>query len=273
MDFKRTKWILIAVFLALNIYLVFTYIDRRGVVTTKNQQEINIQQELINKNITYSSLSTRQRSLPLIKSQPAQTLIQNPEGQNGTLSVTSEPSKVFTLDRPIVIDFSENEETRYDPLKDYVNSGAIINGESYDFIAYYPTRREIVFTQFVNTVPVIDESTTLTFYLNGEGEVISYTQKYAPDLVPQGVNRMVISEKDAIEYLYLNDYLPDESQIVTSKLAYYRILSLNNLSVYTPVWYFDILSDDTVTTQRVDALNQTIIIPESKSNEALEMEQ
>ncbi|WP_025729731.1 two-component system regulatory protein YycI [Atopobacter phocae] len=269
MDFKQSKLILMMAFLALNIFLGYFYIERRNLNQTSIADRINVQQEMRNDNITFDSLDDIKQSLPLVKTSNSE--VGQLEANEITFSplTNSNSAKPISLVSPLDIRKSKNEldfSVIDKFLKEEVNEGT-----TYQFVSYYPIKREVVYAQQVNQVPIMDGTGQITFYLNSQNEVASYTQTVIKQFKSVEEKRVLISEKKATEILYLNNLLPRNSEIVSSTLAYYRILKLENMSVYSPIWYFDIKSDDIITSHRINAINGNIITPEvRKINEEME---
>ena len=82
----------------------------------------------------------------------------------------------------------------------------------------------------------------------------------------QGSSRTVISQKRAVEALYLNNQIPANSTVRTVQLTYYRTLSLSDMDIYSPMWYIEIeIENAPVEIRRVDALTGSIITTSSVS--------
>lgn len=149
------------------------------------------------------------------------------------------------------------------PLENFMKS-SFLKGDDYEFVAYYKAKREIVYAQKINGVPILDGTGQVTFYLNNDYRVVSYLATHVDHLQRQDTKKQTITQKKAVEILYVNNLLPSNSRIETATLAYHQILKLKDMTVYSPVWYFDILNDGALTTQRVDATSGKIITSEMR---------
>ena len=117
-----------------------------------------------------------------------------------------------------------------------------------------------MYAQVANNIPIGDSTGSITFNLDPDYEVISYEQTFAGAAEVQGNSRAVISQKRAVEALYLNNQIPANSTVRTVQLTYYRTLSLSDMDIYSPMWYIEIeIENAPVEIRRVDALTGSII--------------
>lgn len=117
-----------------------------------------------------------------------------------------------------------------------------------------------MYAQVANSIPIGDSTGSITFNLNPDYEVISYEQTFAGAAEVQGNSRSVISQKRAVEALYLNNQIPANSTVRKVQLTYFRTLSLSDMDIYSPMWYIEIeIANSLVEIRRVDALTGSII--------------
>ena len=117
-----------------------------------------------------------------------------------------------------------------------------------------------MYAQVANNIPIGDSTGSIIFNLDPDYEVISYEQTFAGTAEVQGNSRTVISQKRAVEGLYLNSQIPANATVRTVQLAYYRTLSLSDMDIYSPMWYIELeIKNAPVEIRRVDALTGSII--------------
>lgn len=263
MDFKRIQIILIVTFSVLNLYLLSVLLDKNESLNFGNPSSaVNLQEGLRSDNIKAPDLSTENTEIPFIKTDkdtylgdhfkdlPNQTTRME---NNKLISMLTEPIKLYL-----------NEETNLSvqiaPLREFIDSGNVLKGEEYTFLSYQVINRQIIFMQAVNGVPIADSTGSLIFNLNEDKEVISYEQTHTGPAEVQGRDRTVISEQNAIESLYLSNQIPNKATIKNLTLSYFQTLSLEDMNIYSPMWYVEIVRENVpVQVKRVDALTGNII--------------
>lgn len=261
MDFSQTKRIFIAVFLCLNFFLLFLILERRDILTPVSQNTINVAQELSEENIKGPALQEKSLDVPYLVTAPGTVAVEK-EGEATFVNAKEEQtSKPIPLERPIET-LNKAGKRDLSDLENFMQSSGFVNGGDYSFVAYYKSKREIVYAQKVGNVPVLDGSGQVTFYLDNNYRVVSYLATHIDHIEQQATKKRTITQKKAVEILYVNNLLPSNSRIETATLAYHQILKLKDMTVYSPVWYFDIVNDGALTTQRVDASSGKIVTPE-----------
>ena len=126
------------------------------------------------------------------------------------------------------------------PIADFILQGNVLYGAEYTFLTYLPLKRQLVYAQVANGIPIGDNTGSITFNLDPDYEVISYEQTFAGVAEVQGSSRTVISQKRAVEALYLNNQISSNSTVRMVQLTYYRTLSLSDMDIYSPMWYIEI---------------------------------
>jgi regulatory protein YycI of two-component signal transduction system YycFG len=167
-----------------------------------------------------------------------------------------------TLSETIPLEVDDQNLTIVDrtPITDFILQGNVLHGSEYSFLTYLPLRRQLVYAQVANNIPIGDSTGSIIFNLDPDYEVISYEQTFAGTAEVQGNSRTVISQKRAVEALYLNNQIPANATVRTVELTYYRTLSLSDMDIYSPMWYIELeIKNAPVEIRRVDALTGSII--------------
>ena len=265
MDYKRVQIILIITFSILNIYLLTVFLEKEDELNFGNPSTtVNLEEGLRNDNIQSPELSRENEEIAVIKTDKNTFLREkSPTLKNQTARM--ENNLLFSvLSEPIKLDFETADITltnRLKPLQTFKDSGNVLDGPRYEFLSYQAINQRIVYVQYTDDgFPIADGTASLVFHLNSEDEVISYEQTYAGVPKSQGRLRNVISQQAAIESLYLNNQIPDDSTIKLLTLSYYQTLSLTDMNIYSPMWYVEISRENVaVQIKRVDALTGSII--------------
>ena len=270
MDFRRIKIIFIITFAALNIYLLSVLLEKNATTLSFGSESttLNIEEAMKADDIEFPTLSTDQEKIPLLKTDKGVTLETDQSKLVNQTTVFEDGVLFSTLSEPIPLEIDAEELAIVDrtPITDFTLQGNVLNGAEYSFLTYLPLRRQLVYAQVANNIPIGDSTGSITFNLDPDYEVISYEQTFAGEAEVQGNSRTVISQKRAVEALYLNNQIPANSTVRAVQLTYYRTLSLSDMDIYSPMWYIEIeIENAPVEIRRVDALTGSIITTSSVS--------
>ena len=270
MDFRRIKIIFIITFAALNIYLLSVLLEKNATTLSFGSESttLNIEEAMKADVIEFPTLSTDQEKIPLRKTDKGVTLETDQSKLVNQTTVFEDGVLFSTLSEPIPLEIDAEELAIVDrtPITDFILQGNVLNGAEYSFLTYLPLRRQLVYAQVANNIPIGDSTGSITFNLDPDYEVISYEQTFAGEAEVQGNSRTVISQKRAVEALYLNNQIPANSTVRAVQLTYYRTLSLSDMDIYSPMWYIEIeIENAPVEIRRVDALTGSIITTSSVS--------
>lgn len=270
MDFRRIKIIFIITFATLNIYLLSVLLEKNATTLSFGSESttLNIEEAMKADDIEFPTLSTDQEKIPLLKTDKGVTLETDQSKLVNQTTVFEDGVLFSTLSEPIPLEIDAEELAIVDrtPITDFILQGNVLNGAEYSFLTYLPLRRQLVYAQVANNIPIGDSTGSITFNLDPDYEVISYEQTFAGEAEVQGNSRTVISQKRAVEALYLNNQIPANSTVRAVQLTYYRTLSLSDMDIYSPMWYIEIeIENAPVEIRRVDALTGSIITTSSVS--------
>ena len=264
MDFRRIKIIFILTFAALNIYLLSVLLEKNATTLSFGSESstLNIEEAMKADDISFPTLSTDQEKIPLLKTDKGLTLESDQSKLVSQTTVFEDGVLFSTLSEPIPLEVDAENLVVVDrtPITDFILQGNVLYGDEYTFLTYLPIRRQLVYAQVANNIPIGDSTGSITFNLNPDYEVISYEQTFAGAAEVQGNSRTVISQKRAVEALYLNNQIPANATVRTVQLTYYRTLSLSDMDIYSPMWYIELeIKNAPVEIRRVDALTGSII--------------
>lgn len=273
MDFRRIEYILIVAFFWLNLFLGYVFISNNAMLfaSPDGQTAINIAREMQADDINYEKPSSENQQLPLVRTRRHTLLDDHMAELDAGFQVVSMGNTQRLLSRfvePVALPKLTAEVEPEDvsaemlaPIQKLLNDGTILEGAAYQYYMYYPQQQSIRYVQTTAAgLPIVDDSSEIIFFLDAEYDIISYEQTFAGAAEAQGEQRTLISEKQAMENLYLNNQLPNGSSIIKSELAYYTILPLTDMTMYSPVWTFGIKTEEgNVLTLNVDAINGSMI--------------
>ena len=278
MDFKKIARIFILTFGLLNIYLIVSIFGRQDIQYTSSEpttnDNITNMEELDIELPDLEGLEIQEEEIFPLQIN-ANHLLADEYNKNdkltGSLSedktvyYESFPSNPIKLEGNPIEGFTDED---YDLLKEFVLSDRVMFGSEYHFVGYDKEGKRFVFNQLVDNIPIADGTSEISLYINETGEIYSYEQTYAGPATRQGNALELIEAMRAIEILFLNNEIRQESIVHKPILSYRRALHLEDLSMYSPVWIVDVDRASERNTFRVDAVNGTIIKQPSASSDS-----
>lgn len=268
MDFKRIARIFILAFGFLNIYLFIGVVERQDTQNISSQPTSDILANIGDSNIELpGNLSSTDAdnlevySLQVNENTFLRDALRASETPVGTVSQSGSYYRSFPSN-PIVLEGNIEDgftETDINQLNDIMQTDFVMFGEEYVFYDFEEDSNRFVFYQEVDGIPIVDGSSEIYFFINDQGNVISYEQTYAGPGTRQGNELQLISGTRAIEILFLNNEIRQGSSVEQPVLTYRRALHLEDLSMYSPAWLITVNHSSERNTFRVDAVNGTII--------------
>lgn len=264
MDFRRIEIIFVITFIALNIFLLTTYLDKNynNFSSDNSNTKVNIADEMAKSNIELPTFQNEINKVPYVQADANDLLLKNYSKLNNQRGSIGENGFVYksTLSEPLQL----TEEKEFvakdiDKLIAFIESNQVLFGKEYQFFRYITKSQQVVFTQIANNIPIADGTSEVVFQLDNSKRVISYEQSYAGPVTVQGESRVLITDKNAVDILYQNNELSADTIIKKPTLSYYRTLNLEELSMYAPAWFIEIESSTDTQVKRVDAISGTVL--------------
>ncbi|AYW45471.1 two-component system regulatory protein YycI [Tetragenococcus koreensis] len=276
MDFRKIGWIFFFTFLGLNIFLFSIYkkADDQENVVYRTDQKVPIEDRLDSEDITYSGdFSQKQHKGYYLSGDPTdmnQALdeererLDDPdllneqtstEGQTLTHNITDEKAITEPSQAADVLDqfLQQEDQVLFGEQYSYLKDVSSFSGD-------YPT---LVAAQSYEGIPIDDSSSRIEIELSNQDDKLSfnnYTQTHISDLVPLREAISLYSEEEIINTLYVNNKIPNNSEIKWRHLAYTLTLQVRGQNVYVPAWFVAIEDEDGQTqVERVNALTNRII--------------
>jgi regulatory protein YycI of two-component signal transduction system YycFG len=135
---------------------------------------------------------------------------------------------------------------KFDPalLSNYVKA-KIYEGTKYRFWELNEEDHTITFyQQYQDKTFYKNLNGELTFFINEEREVVSYSQTLLKDIKVLSDKEEILSPMMAIETLYEKGDLRPKSTITKVELGYYTLVHLTSQIVLTPAWRFEVNGED-----------------------------
>ncbi|MFD1471909.1 two-component system regulatory protein YycI [Companilactobacillus mishanensis] len=259
MDFRRIEIIFLVVFLSLDAFLLVSFHNSQQVISNSTSGVTSTVTDMRKRNISFGKLDKTTGNAYYLGAQPDNVLASNISQLRGqevqynqtTHKITS------TLTDPISIT-SSNKVTKLDKfLKNKTN---IIKGKAYEYAPQLSSKTSIVYAETSDLGDMYDKTGQIVFSV-ANNRVISYTQTYVNNLQILHEKQATKSERDVITTLYSNSEIPNNSKISYANMAYTKLLTAKNSTIYIPVWFITIHNKDSKvdTIKKVNAFTGNII--------------
>ncbi|MEY9977217.1 two-component system regulatory protein YycI [Lysinibacillus sp. RC79] len=259
MDWNRTKSIFIFVFLILNIFLYWLYLNRYNEAqSVEILGEKTIEARLKDDNITYGPLPNSNESATYITGKVHNFKKDDFPEDNQQVSFTDETHAHIRANfiNPVKLrNINENAS-----FTDFVHTN-VKEGDSY---ALWKVDREdrvaVFFQKKNNRMFYYNDSAVLKVYWNIDNEVIMYEQTMIDNIEEMEQQETVIPPLQIFQTLYNKGLLKSESSIKQVKLGYSTFSNLTQTQVLIPTWEVQVeLSDGEIEEHFVDAIDGKII--------------
>ncbi|MFJ3389024.1 MULTISPECIES: two-component system regulatory protein YycI [unclassified Lysinibacillus] len=258
MDWNRTKSIFIFVFLILNIFLYWLYLNRYNEAqSVEILGEKTIEARLKDDNITYGPLPNSNESASYItgKVHNFKNIVND---DNQRVSFTDETHAHIRVNfiNPVKLRNISDDAS----FTDFVHLN-VKDGDSY---ALWKVDREervaIFFQKKNNRMFYYNDSALLKVQWNLDNEVTMYEQTMIDNIEEMEQQETVIPPLQIFQTLYNKGLLKSESRIKHVKLGYSTFSNLTQTQVLIPTWEVQVeLPDGEIEEYFVDAIDGKII--------------
>lgn len=255
MDWNRTKSIFIFVFLILNIFLYYFYLNRYNEAqSVEIPGEKTIEARLKEDNITYGSLPNSNEFVVYITGKVHQFKLSEFTKSNQQVNIIKETLAHVDFINPVKL--RNNDETS---ITEFVHAN-VIDGDSY---ALWKVDREqrvaIFFQKKGNRMFYYNESALLKVQWNIDNEVTMYEQTMLDNIEEKEKQETVIPPLQIIQTLYNKALLKPESRITQMKLGYSTKGYLTQTQVLVPTWEVQVKLDGETEEYFVNASEGNVI--------------
>lgn len=265
MDFKRIQWIFLLIFVAIDVFLGLQWYQGIQFNTVDTVGSTSVLKEMQGDDISFKKPSNKVGEGFYIAGQYSQAFMSQAgimlkgtsttyDNDTGTLTAELSTNKRFklNLDNPQrTLDHFIREQENVFHGQDYVYSEELSR----------MTRHQIVYVQVVPSGKIYDNSGEVHFNIDSDGYVSSYTQTYVSSPKILREKTPTISEEKALTWLYQYNQIPNNTTILWTKLAYTKLLDVNDTTVYVPTWFFGLRTNNNeeIHVKRINAFTGTII--------------
>ncbi|WP_166805852.1 two-component system regulatory protein YycI [Jeotgalibacillus sp. R-1-5s-1] len=219
MDWSKTKTIFIVVFLILDVFLFFLFLQKYQDTQNSQLPQLSIADQIEEENITISSeLPDLDDSKPYLNAESyrfSAEEVSNLAGQNAT--VRNNRILESSLNTPVDIEDPENPEELTNLLEEFV-----LYGEQYRFRDYREEENEIVYFQYYeDSTLYFNVNAQLVVTLNDQQQAVSYTQTYLSSLETFSTEQELITPGDALESFYGSGVVEANSRVTNLEIGYF----------------------------------------------------
>ncbi|NSL52385.1 two-component system regulatory protein YycI [Calidifontibacillus erzurumensis] len=245
MDWSKTKTIFILIFLVLDLFLVFQFIEKRTTSELEFITESTIEEQLEEDGISYGNLPIVGEQEPYISGKRKKFLSHElSQLNNQSVSHISEDWIVSYFSEPIALPKTNIESFLSDFMKENV-----IGGQSYRFWKWDKKDNDLIFFQtYQGKTLFFNEHAMVIVHLNEKNEIVSYEQTMLTSIekmIEEGSNQEVLPPLKAIEVLYKKDYLTSGGHITKVELGYYKNVPISgDVQIFAATWH--IVVDDEI---------------------------
>lgn len=274
MDFKRVETIFLVAFLGLNLFLFSIYqegLRQASEVAEPNRSEM-IEQRLKKDEIDFPEDFSGDKKEGYYLSAEAVDMAELVRQTRVGLSDNDLYRQNTTITNNMFVHFPEGEyaidsEEPLEGLNHFLQEPtAALASEQYVYMDNLSDlksdKKKIVAAQSYEGIPFEDETAMMDITVedqNGVLKIVKYTETQITNIEQLREKMELISEREAISTLYVNNKLPKQAKIVWTKLAYSRIYQVQEKNVYVPMWFVAVkLPDKTTQIESVHAINKTI---------------
>lgn len=265
MDFRKIETIFIIAFVFLNIYLFNSYNNRATLHdATAFSDPVNVVERMNQADITLPDFEQINYDVHAIQANNDDMLAEEATSLDDQAGSVSSDGSYYTSFLTTPIELEGNQEdgfTEADQLtiQNFINSDRVLFGSEYSYGEFDEEGSRFIYYQNINGIPIMDGTSQISLFTDSNGDIFSYHQLYAGNMIEQGDVQQTITDLEAVRILFQNNDIPTGSTVSKPILSYHRTLNLDDLSMYTPVWVVRVSNPSGKETLRVHALNESII--------------
>ena len=241
MDWSKTKTIYIVVFLILNAFLLYQYINKNTASNYEYFSKSSIEEELKENEITYPTLPNQAIKEQYLNAMSKQfTNDELKKLKNQTVSHINDQKLFSVFNKPFLLGDNQHSEA----LDAFVKEN-VLYGEDYRFWKVDESTNSIIYYQVYDGKVIFNNShAKLVLFLNNSHQVTSYEQTYLENIEQFNEEQEVLQAIKAITVLYNKGYIPSKSHITRVELGYYDLIQLTSSHVLRPVWHIVLDEED-----------------------------
>ncbi|WP_180955268.1 two-component system regulatory protein YycI [Peribacillus deserti] len=234
MDWNKTKTIFILVFLVLDLFLVYQFIQKKNSSKLEFQTEASFEDRLKENNIKYDNVPREQElsekyilaKSKIFKDDDIKT-IKDQKVINNRSSIYS------TLKVPYQLNDPEDKEEVEKFVREY-----ILYATEYRYWQYNKEGSTINLSQtYKGKTLFMNQNGEIKLFLNKQKQVYAYNQTFLNNIEEFKEKEEVIPAIRAVETLFDKGKLEEKTEIKKAYLGYYTVVPAKTTQVLTPTWH------------------------------------
>ncbi|KRM87198.1 two-component system regulatory protein YycI [Lacticaseibacillus thailandensis] len=267
MDFRRIEWILLVVFLCMDIFLGWSLAQNRQVFmsTTATGATTETLSEMKRDQISLPSLSKTNSRGSYLAGNSDNKVLQNSTAdrvrESNTETTVKTTNGVEQLTAKLKTPLALGHKGIAAQVRKFVtDTNNVWRGNQYEFEADMSSRTNYVFCQKTQYGVIVDGHGRLAVSVR-DHKITGYTQTYVTNVKTMHHAQKLISAREAVLTLYRDNEIVNNSSVTWTKLGYTELLTTKGTTVYIPTWSVGISSKNSknVTVHKVNAMSKAVI--------------
>ncbi|EPR29599.1 hypothetical protein I656_00767 [Geobacillus sp. WSUCF1] len=233
MDWSKTKTIFIIVFLILDCFLGYQFMEKRNSSQLDVILETTIEEQLEANGITYVDLPKEVTKAAYVSGKSRSFTMADVKKLPGQkVKIEGETKVKGTFIDPVALPIDDPYQLR-EFLQRY-----IIGGGQYAFWSFDEKQGILTCYQVYDGKMIYgNENSKLVIHVNGRREALSYEQTMLSDLEKYERKQDIVPAIKAIETLYRKGHLQPGDRVTKVELGYYGLVQFTASQVLTPTWH------------------------------------
>ncbi|MEB3750677.1 two-component system regulatory protein YycI [Geobacillus icigianus] len=233
MDWSKTKTIFIIVFLVLDCFLGYQFMEKRSSSQLDVILETTIEEQLEANGITYVELPKEVTKAAYVSGKSRQfTEADVKKLPSQKVKIEGKTKIKGTFSRPLVLPIDDPYRLR-EFLQHYM-----VNGGQYALWSFNENEGTVICYQVYDGKMIYgNENSKLVIHVNKEQEALSYEQTMLDDLEKYERKQDIVPAIKALETLYRKGYLQPGDHVTKVELGYYGLVQFTASQVLTPTWH------------------------------------
>lgn len=267
MDFRRIEWILLIVFLCMDIFLGWSLVQNRQVFMSASTTGATTEtlSEMKRDQISLPPLGKTKSSGSYLAGHSDNTVLQsstsNTVRTSNTTTTVKTTNGVAQLTAKLKTPLALSRKGIASQVRKFAtDTNNVWRGNQYEFEPSMSGRSTYVFCQKTRYGVIVDGHGRLEVTVRDD-KVTGYTQTYATNVTTMHRAQKLISAREAVLTLYRSNEIVNNSTVTWTKLGYTELLTTKGTTVYIPAWYVGISSKNSknVTVRKVNAMSKAVI--------------
>lgn len=270
MNFKRIQEVFLFAFIVIDIFLVL--MTKTNHIQNDNSTPDNVNSTVIKEmkrdNISVGKLSDQKKAgYYIAATQDTKLAKEVNQLRDQDARIDENDTISSTFHNPLKVNKQHPETTINQWLQ---KPGFVLDGKQYKFNRVNSTKTKLVYDQKAIEGVFYTPEARLTFNLNDNQRLVGYSQQNLNDIKILHEKADLISQERAVIYLYQYNGIPNNSDVVWTKLAYTKLLHINGKDVYIPTWIIatKTKASSDVQIHRINAFNGSSFKTEQVQNTA-----